>query len=151
MASFIARLIESAGVEFGAASDQGFTDVAGNVHADRINQLAAVGVVKGTTGTTYSPRQEVRRDQMASFLVRAYEFIDAQDLERQPATFTDIAGNTHQTNIEKAATAGFARGTSATTYSPADSVRRDQMGSFLARVLQRGMTDGHVTLPGGAG
>lgn len=149
MASFIARMMEAAGVEFGAATDQGFTDIAGNVHADRINQLASVGVVLGTTPTTYSPRQEVRRDQMASFLIRAYEVVNGQDLERQATTFTDIAGNVHQANIEKAATAGFALGTTASTYSPENSVRRDQMGSFLARVLQRGMTDGHVALPGG--
>ncbi|MEX0659942.1 MAG: hypothetical protein WD080_12490, partial [Egibacteraceae bacterium] len=60
-----------------------------------------------------------------------------------------VAGNTHLANIEKAATAGFALGTTPTTYGPSASVRRDQMGSFLARVLNRGMADGHVTHPTG--
>lgn len=45
---------------------------------------------------------------MASFLVRGYEVINAQELERQPTAFTDVAHNTHLAAIEKAATAGFA-------------------------------------------
>lgn len=58
--------------------------------------------------------------------------------------FTDTAGNTHQTNIAKAAAAGFASGTTSTTYAPSAPVRRDQMGSFLARVLDRLSRDGHL-------
>lgn len=144
MASFVARTLETAGVTMPTAGDQGFTDIDGNTHSDRINQLAELGIVAGTSASTYSPAQPVRRDQMASFLVRAYEHIHGEPLDAPPSPFTDTDGNHHATNIDKASAAGFARGTTATTYSPAQPVRRDQMASFLARVLDRGADDGHV-------
>jgi lysophospholipase L1-like esterase len=147
MASFVARLLETAGVELPRPSDQGFGDIAGSPHADRIDQLAALGVVQGMTSSRYAPGDPVRRDQMASFLVRAYEVVDGGPLARARTSFTDVTGSAHLANIEKATAAGFTRGTSASTYAPAAAVRRDQMGSFLARVLARGTTDGHVAYP----
>lgn len=147
MASFVVRLLEAAGVQPPRPRDQGFTDVDGNPHAERINQLAELGIVKGTSPDTYSPARHVRRDQMASFLVRAYEHVDDADLDDAPSGFTDIDGNTHETSINKAAAAGFAHGTGPDTYSPARAVRRDQMASFVARTLERGTADGHVTPP----
>lgn len=135
LAAFVARTIEAAEVDLGAATDQGFTDIAGNVHADAINRLAAHGVVRGTTATTFAPREVVRRDQMATFLVRAAELIRQEPLPDGPTEFTDIAGNVHERSITKVATNGLARGTSPTTYSPRNGVRRDQMASFLANTL----------------
>lgn len=149
IASFIARWIERTGVTLDVPRDQGFTDITDNVHADRINQMAALGVVRGTTATTFAPREPVRRDQMASLLVRVYEWVAQESLDRQPTAFTDVSpNNVHRENIDKVATAHWTRGTTPTTYAPDDPVRRDQMASFLARVLERGHTDGHVTRPG---
>ncbi|MEX0657500.1 MAG: S-layer homology domain-containing protein, partial [Egibacteraceae bacterium] len=144
LASFVARLLDTAGVALPAPTDQGFGDIDGNTHADPINQLAELGIVQGTSAAAFSPTQPVRRDQMASFLVRAYEHVHGQPLAAPPSAFTDIQGNVHAAAIDAAAAAGFTQGTSATTYSPAQAVRRDQMASFLARVLDRGADDGHV-------
>jgi hypothetical protein len=145
MASFIARLIEAGGSTLPPATPQGFTDLgAAGVHATRINQLAAAGIVRGTSPTTYSPLNQVTRAQMATFLVNAYEYVSRTQLPAGTTSFTDIAGNTHETNIRKAATADFARGTTPTTYAPANPVRRDQMASFLTRVLERYAADGNT-------
>lgn len=144
MATFLARLMEVAGVTLPSPEGTNFVDISGNVHRDRIAQLGAAGILQGTSATTYEPRSPVRRDQMASFLIRAYEAINNAPLAQEATSFTDIAGSTHLGNIEKAATAGFARGTSETSYAPADPVRRDQMASFLARVLDRAFTDGNL-------
>jgi CSLREA domain-containing protein len=147
MASFIARLIENAGGTLPAPSDQGFTDIAGNTHADRINQLAAAGVVQGTSPTTYNPAAAVRRDQMTTFLVRAYHHLTGATLPVTQTYFNDIAGNVHEDNINAAAEAGFALGTGPGTFSPLLDVRRDQMASFLARVLERLVDEGHTDPP----
>jgi photosystem II stability/assembly factor-like uncharacterized protein len=145
MASFVARLIEAGGGTLPPATPQGFTDLdSAGVHAQRINQLAAAGIVRGTSPTTYSPQNQVTRAQMATFLVNAYEYVSSIQLPIGATSFTDIAGNTHETNIRKAATAGFARGTTPTTYAPTNPVRRDQMASFLTRVLERFATDGNT-------
>lgn len=144
MASFVARLVAAGGGELPAATDQGFADVdPSGVHADAINRLAAAGIVQGTSATSYAPGAQVRRDQMATFLVNAYDHVADSDLPEGSSGFGDIDGNVHEAAIDKAAEAGFALGTSSTTYSPASPVRRDQMASFLTRVLERFAVDGN--------
>lgn len=67
MAALIARWVEPPSTD-----EVAFTDLADTIHADAINDLAAIGVVRGTgDGTTFSPRAQVRRDQAASFVHRA--------------------------------------------------------------------------------
>jgi hypothetical protein len=56
--------------------------------------------------------------------------------------FTDVQGNSLFCSIAQIYFQGITLGTTPTTYSPADNVRRDQMAAFLARtqnsVLKRG-------------
>ncbi len=69
---------------------------------------------------------------------------------RRPAGenhFTDDEGNPHEVNIDKARTAWIATGTSDTTYEPDGLVRRQQMGSFLARLLDAFTAEDHATPP----
>ena len=147
MASFVVRLLERSGVDLPEPSSQGFTDVDGNVHADAINQLAELGVVHGVDDSTYAPARPVSRAQMASFLVRAYELAADTELERVFDEFVDDDGSTHEAAIDRAAFAGIAAGTSASTFSPGDAVRRDQMAAFLVRTADRFVRDGLMELP----
>ncbi len=68
MGSFLARAM---GLE--PLAGNRFSDVSGS-HAGNINAIAAVGVTLGCNreGTLYCPLAPVRRDQMASFLARAF-------------------------------------------------------------------------------
>jgi len=148
MASFIVRTLKAGGYQLPSPTDQGFTDVGDN--ADNINILAQLGITKGTTETTFSPRQPVRRDQMASFVVRtanyAYQPVDgasvdgADDLAAAtvgPFPFTDVApSNVHRANIEAAVELlGVSEGVTEDTYNPNGDTRRDQMATFLVRLL----------------
>jgi subtilisin family serine protease len=140
MASFIARLLDRSGTQLPAGGAQRFSDVpAGNVHREAINRLAAAGIVQGQ-GTTFSPNGLVTRDQMASFLVRAFDYAQAQvrraALPPAGRQFADTAGNPHEPNINKAAAAGLANGLTTTTYGPRQGVRRDQMATFVIRALE---------------
>lgn len=134
MATFIARLIDASDRDLPAAGSN-FTDVSG-VHADNIERLAAAGIVQGREPGVYDPTSQVRRDQMASFLVRAFEFVAEREVAPAEVAFTDIAGTTHERNIRKVAGLGFTQGLTPTSYAPHDPVRRDQMASFLARALE---------------
>lgn len=67
LASFIARALELEPIEEGP-----FTDTAGSVHEGNINAVAAAGIAQGTTATTFSPKANVNRAQMATFLVNAF-------------------------------------------------------------------------------
>ena len=72
MALFLTRMATSAGHTLGSGADQGFTDISGYA-ADiqtAINQIKQLGVTTGTTATTYSPDDNVTREQMAMFIER---------------------------------------------------------------------------------
>jgi len=72
MALYLTRMATSAGHTLGSGADQGFTDISGYSAAIQtaINQLKQLGVTTGTTATTYSPGDNVTREQMAMFVER---------------------------------------------------------------------------------
>ncbi|MDQ1426364.1 MAG: hypothetical protein QOD72_3862, partial [Acidimicrobiaceae bacterium] len=134
MASFIARMIDATTKILPAATSDHFPDDNGSSHEANINRLAEAGIVSGRADGTYGPSDPVTRAQMATFLVHAYEFVGPA-LMSSGDSFSDDDGNAHEANINKAAEAGFAAGRADGTYGPNDVVTRDQMASFLARVL----------------
>jgi len=77
MALFLTRTFEAAGNVLPTAIDQGFIDVGGVTPEARIaiDQLAMLGVTRGTGPATFSPDQAVTREQMASFVARLLEEI----------------------------------------------------------------------------
>jgi hypothetical protein len=147
MASFIARMLDRVGHEFPAAVPDAFGDDDGSPHEANIDKLAAAGIVAGTGPGAYSPDLAVSRAQMASFLVRAYSARTQEPLADPGPQFGDTAGNTHESNINRAAGAGFTAGTAAGVYSPNAPVRRDAMASFLTRVLDLLVEDGLAAPP----
>ena len=54
-----------------------FSDLGDTVHATAINALADAGIAKGTEDDRFLPRAELRRDQAASFVWRAVEWLEA--------------------------------------------------------------------------
>ncbi|MEX0658961.1 MAG: S-layer homology domain-containing protein [Egibacteraceae bacterium] len=143
MASFIALTLDTAGVTLPAGEGR-FTDVpASNVHADNIERLAAAGIVEGGAvglpADEYGPGLRTRRDQMASFLMRAAGYALHDDVDAFDSTdqeFTDVpAGNVHSAKVNGAAMNEIAQGTGGDQYSPARDTRRDQMASFVVRLL----------------
>jgi len=56
--------------------------------------------------------------------------------------FTDVMGNGFFCQIAMAYFSGLTNGTSATTYSPADSVTREQMAAFITRTMDQSLKRG---------
>jgi hypothetical protein len=149
MASLIARTLEAGGFTLPAAQPSQFRDVPeGSTHDDRISQLVQIGVIVGKTADIYAPAESVRRDQMASFMVRAanYAYMNeaGQNDELRGNTspgyvfpFVDVLPtNPHRESIA----AGndlieVVQGRSETMYDPASPTRRDQMATFVIRLL----------------
>ena len=108
-----------------------FTDDESSMFEASINRLAAARITTGCTATTFCPTATVKRDQMASFLARAFAL---------PATatdfFTDDAGSIHEVNINRLAASGITTGCTATKYCPSAEVTRGQMAAFLHRALR---------------
>ena len=72
MALFLVRAAPLAGIDLSPPLDQGFVDIGGLRPAaqDAINQLASLGITRGSSPTTFSPNSLVNRSQMALLLLR---------------------------------------------------------------------------------
>ena len=125
----------------GTAPSSGFEDVPmSHANAGDIDCIAYYGITKGTSATTYSPLMSVTREHMALFLTRLAGLVGI-DVVSDPddAGFTDIGDLSaeSQTAVNQLADLGITMGTSATTYSPADSVTRGQMALFISRLMDK--------------
>jgi spore germination protein YaaH len=107
-----------------------FNDIEDSPFWQEITWIAEAGITGGCGEGAFCPRANVRRDQMASFLVRAFGL---------PATtadyFDDDATNIHEDNINRVAAAGITFGCGERRFCPRNAVPRDEMASFLARAL----------------
>jgi hypothetical protein len=124
MASFLARAL---GLPPGADF---FTDDESSVHEGDINRLAAAGITWGCAPTSFCPAASVSREQMASFLVRAFGLA--------PTTadqFGDDDASPHQADINALAVSGITSGCGGGRFCPAQAVTRGQMAAFLRRAL----------------
>ena len=141
MASFLVRLLQRTGAQVPDSPADRFPDDDGSTHEANINRLAALEITGGYGDGKYRPDQQVPRDQMASFLVRVAEKQLETALPAGADAFGDDSTSTHQSNINKAAAAGLTGGTAGGGYDPAGTVRRDQMASFLTRLLDLVVAD----------
>lgn len=133
MAAFLARSLELPDVP----ADY-FTDDDGSLFETDINKISAVGITKGCNppaNTLYCPNKTVTREQMAAFLTRAFGYTSGSDAN----LFQDDDGSLFEFDIDRLGTAGITMGCNPPDndlFCPADTVKRDQMASFLSRVLE---------------
>lgn len=111
-----------------------FTDLLSTTHRSGVICSAWYGVANGTSTSRFSPRRPVRRDQMASFLVRLLVAADVPLPSRPPQPFADVGATVHGTAIAQVAGLDLVEGVSDGVYDPAGEVTRGQMAAFLVRL-----------------
>ncbi len=133
MAAFLVRSLELAD---GAGSNAFTDDDASEFEAD-IERLAHAGITKGCNppvNDRFCPQDYVTREQMAAFLVRAFEYADTNG-----TGFLDVPPDSvFAADIDRLATAGVTKGCNPPTndlFCPKASVTRGQMAAFLHRAL----------------
>lgn len=139
MASFVARLMNQAGVTLPTDPPDAFPGDDGSVHELAINQLAVLGIFDETTGQTgdkYNVSDPMKREDMAQILFNAYTVITGGSLPEGPDAFTDDNTSDNQAAINSLAQVGVVEGTGGGLYDPAGSVSRAQMASFFVRYMQ---------------
>jgi len=124
MATFLVRALD-----LPPANRDFFVDDSGNSHEEDINRIAAAGISLGCGESIFCPGESVTREQMASFLVRAFDLAAATG-----NPFGDVGG-THAADVAALLQSGITTGCSATPllYCPTNPVLRDQMAAFLHR------------------
>jgi hypothetical protein len=101
-----------------------------------IEKLAEAGITKGCNppvNDRYCPGENVTREQMAAFLVRALGLTDSGAVD-----FVDDNNSGFETDIDKLATAGITKGCNPPVndrFCPNNPVTRGQMAAFVARAL----------------
>lgn len=110
-----------------------FPDVDGVGLRPYIDCLAAVGVVEGYEDGNFGPANDVTREQLASFVVRAIETAADVELPVGDASYPDVGPNsTHGQNVLKLTEAGILQGYDDGTFGPRDSVSREQTAAYVA-------------------
>jgi SpoIID/LytB domain protein len=128
MAAFLVRALN---LELEDSGDP-FTDDDGAFFEAEIETLSASGITAGCSLRLYCPNDLVTREQMAAFLVRAFELASPSG---DPDTFSDDDGLFFEAEIETLYASGITSGCTATLFCPSDLVTREQMAAFLIRAL----------------
>ncbi len=135
----------------GSTPSAGFSDTSSSPFQGEIDCIAAYGVTSGKSATTYAPNETVLRQQMALFLYNlAATSKQGAPAGAYPCGFHDIDSvpANERNAICADNQAGIAQGTSSTQFDPGHAVRRDQMATFIVRLLAyEGLT---ITAPTGA-
>ncbi|MGQ0608847.1 MAG: S-layer homology domain-containing protein, partial [Chloroflexota bacterium] len=126
MASFLVRALG-----LPSTSRDFFTDDETSIHEGDINRLAAAGVTGGCAAGRFCPKANVTREQMASFLARAFKLPNATT-----DFFTDDETSIHEGDINRLALSGITGGCATGRFCPTAFVTREQMAAFLYRGLR---------------
>lgn len=108
-----------------------FSDVTDGPFYDAILWAYQRGVTTGTSPNTFSPNQPCTRAQTVTFLWRS---VGSPNPSSCYNPFSDVSESAYYYNaVLWAMEKGITRGTTATTFSPDDRVRRGQVVTFLYR------------------
>jgi len=135
VAAFVARTYRAMTGASCSGGASPFTDVDSESYAaGDIGCLHGLGVVKGTSSTTYSPNEYVTREQVAALLARTYRLVIDPSCSGGVAPFVDVDPSSYAADdIGCLHGLGVVKGTSSTTYSPSEHATREQVAALLGR------------------
>lgn len=135
MALFLLRAARRAGAS-PEPGGEAFSDVGGAPEEvrDAVDRLSRAQVVRGYPDGSYQPGAPVRRDQMASFLVRL-QHLAGGPVPAPERCFSDVGPGPHEDAVGTLCALGVAQGTGDGRFTPAGQVSRTQLAGFVARLL----------------
>ena len=120
-----------------------FTDVvSGSYYANAVFWAQENGIVKGTSDTTFSPNQNISREQIATILMRYVEYknetLDA-DSGLTASSFSDYSSVSSYARdaMDWAVSVGLISGKDADTLAPNGNATRAEAATLLQRLLSQ--------------
>lgn len=111
-------------------------DIDGTTHQEAITCALDYGLAEGFDDGSYDPGRAVTRGQMATFVANWIRTATGAEFEDVGGDlFTDVAGTTHEDNINAIAGAGVVSGREDGTFGPNEVVTRGQMSVFIASAI----------------
>ena len=110
-----------------------FDDDAGLLYEPAINCLYRYELIRGYNVDAFGPNDVLLRQHAASMLVNFVEKARGSVLAAGSSAFSDIAGNTHEENINKGFAADIINGYADNTFRPMTLVSREQFVTLLVQ------------------
>lgn len=135
LASSLVRVLSASGATIPANPPDAFSDDEQSGHEASIDALASLGLVNGFTEQHFAPHWPTTRAQMAALVERVLAHLGVSLRQDAPDAFADDTGSPYEPSINGLADLGILTGVSAGFVHPDEAIRRDQVASLLARVL----------------
>ncbi|GAE26284.1 hypothetical protein JCM9140_2333 [Halalkalibacter wakoensis JCM 9140] len=140
-AQFTAILVRALGLEEREGSAKRFPDVSDN-HAMKkeIAIASSHGIIQGTKDGSFQPNEKIRRDQLVTMIVRAFE--NTIDFSGEARTFHDVTDqNWAKAEIDAASSVGLVQGDRNDQFRPSESATRAHAAVMLFRALEQEQWD----------
>ena len=136
MAAFLYRLAGSPSCEPSASDEARFWDVdASTPHREEILWLASAGISTGFPDGAFRPYADIARVDMAAFLRRLAEWMDAPEATGVVKSFPDVPSSMdHAEDVAWLSAAGITTGFPDGTFKPYDTIKRCDMAAMLHRL-----------------
>lgn len=138
-AEFAALIVRALGLE-ATSNDVSFKDVSSNKwYASAVAAASQAGIINGKSATRFAPEETITREEMATMIVRAYEFAqDKKLVEVKNATFADLstASSWSKDYINQAANLSLVNGRSNNRFAPLGFTQRAESVQVIANLLK---------------
>lgn len=118
-----------------------------HTHADAIDCLHGLEVIRGRLVDAFEPSATLRRDQMATIIAGSIEAAGGSLPAPDRGAFRDVTSGPHRDAIERLAAAGIVEGRAPGRYDPGARVPRGQMTAFLVRAHDHVLGDAGGSTP----
>lgn len=123
-------------------ADPGFIDVPKNSkYYGAIAALYNEGIISGYSDKTFKPNNNVTRSQVAKMLVLGFDLELANTTTTKFKDVNAIQDTDARRYIQTLVQYNITKGTSETTFSPNDHVKRAQLATFLKRAIDNTTSD----------
>lgn len=120
-----------------------FDDTEGIQFESEINALADMGVITGYSESIFMPTSNITRGHFSVILARALGLKVTDDTSSK---FEDTQNRWFTGSVNALANAGYVFGTTPTTFSPDNSITKQQVGTVIHRILEdKGIAEGVAT------
>ncbi|UJF32763.1 S-layer homology domain-containing protein [Paenibacillus hexagrammi] len=140
-AQFAAMIVRA--FDLHAAKTAAFTDVnSSDWFADAVAAAAENGIVNGTSDNTFSPNEQITREQMTAMIVRAYQAKygkAASSSANQHSAFNDASSISAWAadDVTIAVSLGLLQGRDGNLFAPQDQTTRAESAQVLYNVISK--------------
>lgn len=114
---------------------------------NHVNSAGALGILDGMGGSSFEPRSNVTRAQLAAMIVKATQDIISYHIDPS-ISFKDVpAGKWYYDYVMKCAALGIVDGVGAGMYNPLAGATREEIATVIARLLKLIGKYGETSLP----